>query len=500
MPYDPVSICVAAAAALLFWAAYSSRRDLAWRVALVLLAALLLRGDAAWQRSLYPWDERYHALVAKHLAANPLEPTLYQRPLIPSDHRDWQRSHIWLHKPPAALWLMAGSMRLFGVDEIAMRLPSLLLATGAVLLTFLIGRLAFGDRVALLAAGFHAVNAFLVELAAGRRGGDHTDTALIFFVELGIWAALRHGRDRRVPTLLLAGVALGLGVLSKSLPALLVLPVAFAIFLERGTWTGAFARTAAVALIGALVVAPWAAYAWSAFPREAIWTALYTLRHTSEAIEGHRRSHVAYLLQALRFMGELVWLPAGAAVVAAWRAPRGTDLRPLVVWILVPYVTFSLMSTRLPQYLMIAASPLFVVQAWFWWQLHERLHTMPGGPRRVALGVLLAALLVLPAKYLFEPTGVLEHRDRHPAPFHELRTLTARLRLPDAVIFNMPRPIEAMFYSPYTAYDSMPTADQVRHLRTQGIPIVIYQPLGQAVPVPSDWPVIQLHGIRPLPR
>ena len=42
-------------------------------------------------------------------------------------------------QPPVALWLMAGSMRVFGVNEIAMRLPSLLLSTGAVLLTFLIG-------------------------------------------------------------------------------------------------------------------------------------------------------------------------------------------------------------------------------------------------------------------------------------------------------------------------------------------------------------------------
>jgi len=91
---------------------------------------------------------------------------------------------------------MAGSMRVFGVNELAMRLPSLLLSTGAVLLTFLIGRVLFNERVALLATGFHAVNGFLVALSAGRRVADHVDTALVFFVALGIWVALKSGGIR----------------------------------------------------------------------------------------------------------------------------------------------------------------------------------------------------------------------------------------------------------------------------------------------------------------
>ena len=120
---------------------------------------------ASWQYSLHQWDERFHALVAKNLISDPLKPTLYRSPAVSYDYRDWTSNHVWLHKPPVALWLMAGSMRVFGINEIAMRLRSLLLSTGAVLLTFLIGRVLFDDRVALLAAGFHVVNGFLVALS-----------------------------------------------------------------------------------------------------------------------------------------------------------------------------------------------------------------------------------------------------------------------------------------------------------------------------------------------
>jgi 4-amino-4-deoxy-L-arabinose transferase-like glycosyltransferase len=498
MPYDPISISLAAVSALLCWAAIALRRGLAWRVGLVLLAAFLLRADAAWQHSLYAWDERYHAVVAKHLAEDPLKPTLYQRPLLPYDPTNWHVNHVWLAHPTGALWLMAGSMRLFGVDELAMRAPSVLLSTASVLLTFLIGARTCGERVGLLAAAFHAFNGFLIELT-GRRGGDHTDTALIFFVLLGVWAALQSAREPRLSMLGLAGVALGFGYLSKSFPALIVLPVAFAIFVERAAWPAALGRTALIALVGVAVAAPWTAYTWIAFPVEAAWTTRSLLIHTTETLEAHPGSTFGYVLGAMRFMGELVWLPVAAAIGASWRASWGSELRPLVIWILIPYVTFSLMATRLPQYVMIAAPPLFIVQAWFWWRLRERVRTMPSGRRRVAMVALLVFLAVLPAKYTLEPTGVLERRDRRPALFEELRELRARLQLPDAVIFNMPRPVEAMFYSPYVAYREMPTADQVRQIHAQGIPIVIYQPVGHRVSVPSDWPVVQLEGIRPVP-
>jgi len=492
MPYDSVSLVVAATAGALLIGAMVSRA-VAVRVALVVLAAMLIRVDGAWTRSLHAWDERFHALVAKNLIVDPLKPTLYRQPVVGYDYRDWTSNHVWLHKPPGALWLMAGSMRLFGINEIAMRLPGVVLSCAAVWLTFLIGRLLFTPAVGVLAAGFHAINGFLVALATGRRVADHVDTALIACVELGIWAALLHARNGRPAMLLVSGAALGAGLLTKSLPALLIPCVAFVVFLQQESLSHAARKCALIMAVGAAVAAPWTLYVWTAFPQEAAASGLYTLIHISQTLEGHEAAPFAYVQDMLRFFGELVWIPVAAVT---WRAVHGgaPHLRALLAWAAIPYVTFSLMSTQLPGYVMIAAPALFLMQACFWCGLRERRRTMPVGWARPATAVLLALLVALPARYLLEPTGSLERRDRYPAAFEELRTLEARLHLPDAVIFNMPMPIEAMFYSPYTAYQQMPTADQVRALTAQGQPVVIYEPAGTKVDVPAGWQVVRLAG------
>ena len=495
MPYDPVSLAVAALAGLLLLAA-ATLSNLNLRLSLIILAALIIRVDTSWQYSLNPWDERFHALVAKNLIADPLKPTLYRSPAVAFDYRDWTSNHVWLHKPPVALWLMAGSMRVFGVNELAMRLPSLLLSTGAVLLTFLIGRVLFNERVALLATGFHAVNGFLVALSAGRRVADHVDTALVFFVALGIWAALKSRGNPRTRDLVLTGIALGLAGLSKSAPALLILPVAFVGFFQRSSLRVALTRSAAIAVVGLIVVAPWIIYIATTFPNEASWSSRYTLMHMSQSVEGPPSSPFIFLLEQPRFFGELVWIPLVAATVTALRR-RQHDLGLVLIWVAIPYLTFSMMSTRLPGYVMIAAPAVFLIEAHFCTALRRRLQQLGKRRHRIAAMALLVLLVALPARYLLEPTGSFERRERDPEASRELRRLSQRLGLADAVIFNIPTPIEAMFYSPYTAYDRMPTAEEVHAIRARGISVVVYEPRDAPIDVPADWPIIRLEAAAP---
>src|SRR5688572_20890086 len=63
---------------------------------------------------LYDWDEQYHALVARNLTEHPGTPMLYKNPLLPVDITRWADNHIWLHKPPLFLWLIAISVEIFG--------------------------------------------------------------------------------------------------------------------------------------------------------------------------------------------------------------------------------------------------------------------------------------------------------------------------------------------------------------------------------------------------
>jgi len=68
---------------------------------------------------------------------------------------DWVIAHLdgvpYLEKSPLVYWLMAASLRIFGVHDWAARIPVALAAILLGLLTFRYGRWAFGQ-----AAGFYA--------------------------------------------------------------------------------------------------------------------------------------------------------------------------------------------------------------------------------------------------------------------------------------------------------------------------------------------------------
>jgi 4-amino-4-deoxy-L-arabinose transferase len=373
-----------------------------------------------------------------------------------------------------------------------MRLPSVLLSTAAIVLTFLIGRMLFDDRTGLLAASFHAVNAFLISLASGRRVADHVDTSLLFFFELAVWLGLHASRSWTAAVC--CGAAVGLGFLAKSVPALLVIPVIFAAMTLTIPWRVAAVRTAAATSIAVCVAAPWTIYSWWRFPVEAAWEARYTLLHISQTLEGMAGGPLSYLRDFPRFFGELTILSIGLAAWYALRHRKAThELSVAGIWIVVPYLLFSIAATRLPAFVMVSAPAIFLVHAWVWWTLRDRLPHL-GSAARTGLVVLLALMAAAPARHLFEPTSVLERRDRDPAAYRALRQLPEQIGPGDAVIFNMPLDIEAMFYTPYTAYASLPTERQARRLAAAGRRVIIYQAKGNAPVLPADWPVTYVRG------
>ena len=491
-------------------------------------AGLVLRLYAGGDLFLHTWDERYHALVAKHLLAHPLVPTLYDHPVLPYDYRNWRANHVWLHKPPLALWMMAAGMRLLGVDEIAMRVPSLALSTAAIFLTFVIGSCLLGRRIGLLAAAFHAVNGYLLQLPAGRVAVDHVDNAVVFFVELGVFLAVLQARGGMPPpqwqpqpagpgasppagpgaplasgpgappaasrardwwTWLswspAIGLATGLALLSKWLPGLLAVPVWLALAWGRRRPRQIAAGLAAILAVTAAVALPWQLYVRRTFPLEASWESFYNLRHLVVPIEGLGGSPLFHLMKMPRFFGELIYLPVAWLLVELLRRrPWRRDLLPLAVWIVVPYAAFSLAATKLGGYVMVAAPALFIVEAGFWVWLWDGGRTpaasgAPPTPRRPgrAAATLRWAVLVLlpllPLRYTVERMKIRPTYDRNPPWARALRALPARLGPGPVVLFHLDRPLEAMFYTPYIAYEGLPTASQASRLREAGYRVVV---------------------------
>ena len=261
---------------------------------LVLVSSLLIRLNHLGHGAIKALDESYHALVAKNLIQHPLTPTLYDKPWLEYDYRDWQNNHVWLHKPPVPLWQMALSMALLGVNTLALRLPSALLATAAVYLTYAIGRELLNDRrAALIAAALQGFNPAITSLVHGYVFSDHIDIAVLFWVELSVYFLVRAIKSGSMRWTALAGTAQGLAYLSKSYPAFVITAVAaVAVFLPLVGLAGREqvrlrGRHLAILLIATLItIAPWTIWCIVKFPREFWWEQAQVFRHLGTNIEG----------------------------------------------------------------------------------------------------------------------------------------------------------------------------------------------------------------------
>ncbi|MFD5203950.1 glycosyltransferase family 39 protein [Streptomyces sp. NPDC058375] len=127
---------------------------------------------------------------------------------------------ITVDKPPAALWPMALSVRLFGLNSWAILAPQVLmaLATAAVLNTAV--RRRFGPVAGLIAVGVFA----LTPVAALMFRFNNPDALLALLMTVTVWCVLRALEQGRTKWLLWAGVAVGLAFLTKTLQAFLILP------------------------------------------------------------------------------------------------------------------------------------------------------------------------------------------------------------------------------------------------------------------------------------
>ena len=135
---------------------------------------------------------------------------------------------ITVDKPPASIWLMGLSGRIFGFSSFSMLLPQALLGIGTVAVTYSAVRRWSGDAAGLVAGALLA----LTPVAALMFRFNNPDALLVFLMTLAAYFVIRAldtpVARRAVIWLALAGVALGIAFLTKMLQGLLVLP-AFAL-------------------------------------------------------------------------------------------------------------------------------------------------------------------------------------------------------------------------------------------------------------------------------
>ncbi len=363
---------------------------------------------------------------------------------------------ITVDKPPAALWVMEISARIFGLNSWSILVPQALEGVAAVAVLYAAVRRWFSPAAALLAGAVLA----LTPVAALMFRYNNPDALLVLLLTAAAYATVRALERASTWWLVLAAALVGTGFITKMLQALLVVPALGLVYLVTApTPFGRRVRQLAAAGVALIVSAGW-------------WVAVVQLTPAADRpyIGGSQDNSLLNLIFGYNgfgrlsgsesgsvggrgaggsvwgptgwnrlflqdFGGQVAWLVPGALVLGAavlWmtrRAPRTDRTRAaLVLWsgiLLVTGATFSFAKGIIHPYYTVALAPaiggLVGIGAVTLWKQRQNLVA------RLALSSALAATAVWSFVLL----------DRTPQWLPELRWSILVVGLPAALALGM---------------------------------------------------------------
>lgn len=277
------------------------------------------------------------------------------------------------HKKPAGIyWLQAASVKAFGdPDGTAVwpyRIPSVIGAILAVLLTFATGATLFDRKVAFLGAALLGSSMLLVIEAHIAK----TDAMLLAAIMAGqlalarIWVAVREGRPPGWVAPLGFWAALGVTILLKGPigPMVLLLTAVALRLIDRQTKFLMSLKPLIGIPLAVAIVAPWAIAISQAtdgaFVGNAVKGDLLPKLISGQESHGFPPGYFLFLMTGTFWPGSiLVW----HGIVWAWRQRVRPEVKYLIAWVVPSWIVFELVPTKLPHYILPLYPALALVTA-----------------------------------------------------------------------------------------------------------------------------------------
>jgi 4-amino-4-deoxy-L-arabinose transferase-like glycosyltransferase len=271
----------------------------------------------------------------------------------------------YLKKPPLLFWMMIGSFKTFGESAWAARLPSVATGVGTLLLLYFFAAPISG-RLGGIFAGILPLSFYFFIARGGRECA--TDGPLIFFSTLTLLAFTRGSAHRR--WLLVAGLACGLGILSKGLAGFVPLGVVIlSLVLVPGFSTIGWKGFAVVSGAALIVTAPWFTYEalvngplfWSVFVKHE------TLLRLASHLEAQKVAADSTFSTFVREVSHLwvLLIPLGGLFAATIGSGSQWSIRKLppavllwILWLMLALAAAGAVQTKLGWYILPALVPV----------------------------------------------------------------------------------------------------------------------------------------------
>ena len=338
------------------------KNELAFKIVLFLIGISVAYFACSLDIFLHRWDEQYHALVAKNMMSDLFNPVLYKNSLLATNTEHWSSSHIWLHKQPLFLWQMSLSMKIFGLNEIALRLPNIIAHGFLVVFVYDMGKELLSDFVGLLSAITFCYLRFPLSYSAGMEATDHNDYMFLFYVTASFWALFKYNNSKKIQYLVLVGVFVGSAVLVKWLAGFLVIGVwiSYCLLYERKI----IMKPLMAFLIAVVIALPWQIYCYIKYKTIFLSEMSFNSRHISESLEGHVGDWYYHLngIKELYANNDLIFLIIGVAVALFILNKKVIPFHKfsILLSIALVYVFFSFVKTKMPAFCIIVI-PLVIL-------------------------------------------------------------------------------------------------------------------------------------------
>lgn len=359
---------------------------------ILIIAGLLLFLPGLGQTHLFDWDEINFAESAREM-------------LITGNW--WQVSidfHPFWEKPPLFIALQALSMSLFGVNEMAARLPNAITGVLTLVVLYRIGLSIYDKRFALLFPLIYTAT-FAPHLYFKSGIIDPLFNLLIYS---GIYSLFRVNiaePDKRSRYVLLAGLLIGVAVLTKGPVALLITMLTTMMLLLVRRKSIHFSRREIFLFLAMLVLAssPWYIFVTI---KNGLWYPLEFIRYqihlAGSADTGHAQPFYYHFIVLL-----LACFPFSALLFARFRKQSSSGLQRVIQfrwwnWALLGIVLliFSIVKTKIIHYSSLAWLPIvFLISEYVY--LNIRNEASVKAPRAVLFLYLFLLFLWVGGVFLF---------------------------------------------------------------------------------------------------
>ena len=365
------------------------------RLLICALFAALLYLPGLGHPALWEPDEGRYAEIAREMV-------LSHDYVTPRDN--WVR---YFEKPPLVYWAEAGSITLFGENELAIRLPAALATIAEVVVTAALGEAMFGAAIG-LAAGLVLATS---PLAFGFARFATLDPALALFITASLgafWAASRTPAFRSSSSyrwILASSAMAALGTLAKG-PVALLLPGAIGLawlVTERRTREALRLPWLSAVALYAAITAPW--FVLAARRNPDFLRFFFIHEHIDRYLVNSEHSWGPYFFVLVAIAGMWPWIcfvPAG--IWHFWQRrqpgseaemvrdePYRSSAHFLLWWFGIILVFFSIPRAKLGSYILPAFPSLAILAGY----ALCRLRLMAARNRRLLFGTIALANLVV---------------------------------------------------------------------------------------------------------